>query len=337
MGQRHTQPSTSRRHSSTAPAYESNVLRRAYRNQERYTRSAEQDIDTNFALAVREPWHMSPNHMDYEVHEQQWIPKQQAGLVSAAQYMNEVALGLEKQVLPREGTLEPELLNIIPANAGWESYIIGDMSPRPARRSTITIAQLNHDSVVHQVARVISATIFPGGVAPEQITRLTQSILDHYLEMHMDPMILVADVDPLHMPAFQDQIRLAAMEQQCANPELADFHTLLDHSQDLAIMMFALIYYEKNLVQHKRNRTDVFTGKYLSPEPVLAIEDRLLELAFRENLIALMSCVKEHAPEYRLDDMSRNLFNVCGKGTRTLGRPEPRFASFCIVFRINAK
>ena len=68
-------------------------------------------------------------------------------------------------------------------------------------------------------------------------------------------------------------------------------------------MMFALIYYEENLVQHRRNRTDVFPGKYLSPEPVLAIEDRPLELAFRENLIALMSCVKEHAPECRLDDM----------------------------------
>ena len=98
-------------------AYESDVLRKAYRKQEHYSRQV-LDIDTNFALAVQESWTMSPGHMDYEVHEQHWVPKHHAGMVSATQYMNEIAVGLERHIPPRQCTLEEELLNFTPANTG---------------------------------------------------------------------------------------------------------------------------------------------------------------------------------------------------------------------------
>ena len=79
---------------------------------------------------------------------------------------------------------------------------MGDKAPRPTPSQKLTLAQLSPNSVVHEVARLISESVFPRGPPYGQFANLSQSILDHYLEMHLDPMILKADLDLLQPQTF---------------------------------------------------------------------------------------------------------------------------------------
>ena len=89
---------------------ENDVLRRAYQRQQHYSHQADLDIDTNFALAVCQPWSLDSRHNDFEFHDQQVVPKHQAGITAAYQYINEVTNDLARQRLPKKYTSEKELL-----------------------------------------------------------------------------------------------------------------------------------------------------------------------------------------------------------------------------------
>ena len=83
---------------------------------------------------------MDARHNDFEFHEQHSVPRHQAGITAANQYINEVTVSLERHIPPRQYTAEQDLLSYIPANCGWESYIIGDNSPRPTPSQKVTLA-----------------------------------------------------------------------------------------------------------------------------------------------------------------------------------------------------
>ena len=211
--------------------HENNVLRKAYHRQEYYTHQAAMDIDSNFALAVQTQWTMDARHNDFEFHEQHSVPKHQAGITAANQYINEVAVSLERRIPPRKYTAEQDLLSYIPANCGWESYIVGANAPDPAPRQAVTLAQLSSLSVVSEVARLVSRDAFHGGQLRGAFTELAECILAHFHEMNLDPMILRADQHDLKPPTFNEQINLAAHYQQLPNHESATFDKLLNHSK----------------------------------------------------------------------------------------------------------